>query len=38
MKNVNMPDEQAKDPEIQEVLKQLQSGRASKTFLGNILS
>ena len=37
MKNVNMPDEQAKDPEIQEVLKQLQSGHASKTFLGKYL-
>ena len=31
---LNMQDEQAKDPEIQEVLRQMQSGHASKIFLG----
>ncbi|MEW8546530.1 MAG: reverse transcriptase domain-containing protein [Candidatus Thiodiazotropha sp.] len=33
----NMQDEQAKDPEIQEVLRQMQSGHASKTFLGKYI-
>ena len=37
MKQINMQEEQAKDPEIQEVRKQLQSGHASKTFLGKYI-
>ena len=37
VKQIDMQEEQAKDPEIQEVRKQLQSDHASKTFLGKYI-